>query len=236
MREALLSAIGLATACYQPALPSGVPCSQSGECPRGEACMAGVCGSAGTGEIDARPGADVIVIGADKSQVRDTELWKDWPTDNYGSQDHFSVDDSESGVVAFDLTAVPPGRVPIKAVLRVVTADDASTEGGTVLLYRVRERWDEASATWLLREGNRPWTAPGAGPPSRDTAPVAEFRPRLPFTPYEIEIPVDVVQGWLTDPASNFGLAFVRGTSTRHVHISTRETDQWSTLALELGP
>lgn len=236
MRGALLSAIGLATGCYQPVVPSGVPCSQSGECPRGESCVAGVCSGAGAGEPDAPPGSAMIVVGADRSQVRDTELWGDWPSDNYGNQDHFSVDDSESGVVAFDLSAVPPGRVPVKAVLRVVTADDASTEGGTVLLYRMRESWDEATATWMLREANRPWTAPGAGPPSRDAAPIAEFRPRLPFTAYEIEIPAEVVQGWLADPASNFGLAFVRGTSTRHVHISTRETDQWSTLTLELRP
>jgi hypothetical protein len=244
MRGALVVAIVLVAACYQPAIPSGVRCSQSGECPRGEACVAGVCGGAGeidAGPIDARPidapaGSTVIVVGADRSQVRDTELWVAYPNANYGDQDHFSVDDNESGVLAFDLSAVPAGLVPVKATLRVVTTDAASSDGGTVLLYRVLESWDEATATWMLRSANQSWSSSGATPPSRDAAPIAEFRPREELTPYEIAIPVDVVKGWLAAPASNFGLAFVRGTSTRHVHIATRETGLWSTLTLELRP
>jgi hypothetical protein len=236
MRGALLLAIGCAAACYQPSIPSGVQCSQSGDCPVGQECVAGVCD--GTGgvdfEVDAPAGSTVVTIGKDRSQLRDTELWNDYPNANYGDQDHFSVDFEESGVVAFDLSSVPPGLVPVKATLRVVTTDDASTDGGTVVLYRVLESWDEGTATWVQRAANTAWTGRGATPPSRDPAPVAEFRPRQPLTPYEIDIPVDVVKGWLADPASNFGLAFVRGTSTRHVHIATRETGLWSTLTLEL--
>jgi hypothetical protein len=38
------------------------------------------------------------------------------------------------------------------------------------------------------------------------------------------------------DPATNFGLGFVRGTSTQHVPIATRETGLGSTLTLELRP
>jgi hypothetical protein len=234
MRGTLLSALVLAGACYQPAIPSGVRCSQAGDCPGGQACVAGVCG--GASEADAPPGSTVIVVGADRSQVRDTEIWRAYPNDNYGDQDHFSVDDNESGVVAFDLSAVPAGLVPVRAMLRVVTADEASSDGGTVLLYRVLESWDEATATWMLRAANQSWTSSGATPPSRDAAPIAEFRPRATLTPYEVEIPADVVKGWLADPASNFGLVFVRGTSTQHVHIATRETGLWSTLTLELRP
>ena len=231
MRGALLTAIVCAAGCYQPAVPAGGRCSQSGDCPAGQECVAGICGGM---DIDAIPGSTVIVIGADRSQVRDTELLRDFPDDNYGEQDHFSVDDSESGMLAFDLSAVPPGLTPVKATLRVVTFDEASPDGGTVLVYRVLESWDERTATWRQRSADRQWTGHGATPPSREPAPIAELRPRQPFTPYEIEIPVDVVKGWLVDPASSFGLAFVRGTSTRHVHIATRETGLGSTLTLEL--
>ncbi|HWO21775.1 MAG TPA: DNRLRE domain-containing protein [Kofleriaceae bacterium] len=231
MRGALLTAIACAAACYEPAIPAGGRCSQSGDCPADQECVAGICG--GT-DIDPDPGSTVIVVGTDRSQLRDTELLREFPDDNYGDQDHFSVDDFESGVLSFDLSAVPPGLVLVKAALRVVTFDEASPDGGTVLVYRVLESWDERTATWRQRSANSQWTGDGASPPSRDPEPVAELRPRQPFTPYEIELPPDVVKGWLADPASNFGLTFVRGTSTRHVHIATRETGQWSTLTLEL--
>jgi hypothetical protein len=248
MRGALLSAVILAAACYRPTIPSGVPCSTAGDCPGGEACVAGVCGGVEPGAdapgadapADAPPGSTVVVVGADKSQLRDTEVWLVNPTTNYGAQDHFSVDLSETGLVWFDvvgaLAAVPPGLGVAKATLRVVTTDHSSTDGGTVVLYRVLESWDESTATWKMRTADKAWTSEGATPPSRDTVPVAELRPNQNLTPFEVGIPVEVVNGWRADPATNFGLAFVRGTSTQHVHIATRETGLWSTLTLELRP
>jgi hypothetical protein len=246
MRGALLSSVMLAAACYQPAIQSGVPCSQSGDCPGGEACVAGVCGGTVTGpdapdamidaQIDAPPGSTVFVAGADKGQLRDTELFADFPNDNYGDQDHFSVDDTEVGLVSFDLSGAPGGRTLVKATLRIVTTDDADEGGGTVRVYRMLESWTEAGATWTMRTAAEAWATPGAGPPSREVAPIATFSPDKVRTSYEVELPVDLVRAWLAQPASNFGLAFVRGTSTQHVHMGTRETAAWSKLTLELRP
>lgn len=242
MRGALLPAVVLTAACYQPAIPGGVPCAASGDCPGGAACVAGVCGGPGPGldaadpPIDTPPGSTVIVVGMDRSQLRDTEVWKVNPSTNYGDQDHFSVDDGESGLLAFDLSGVPAGGAIARATLRVVTTDQASTDDGTVLLYRVLESWDEADATWMMRTTNAPWTSTGATPPSRETTPIAELRPNQKLTPFEVALPVDVIEGWRAAPATNFGLAFVRGTSTQHIHIATRETGLASTLTLELRP
>jgi len=240
MRGAFLPAVVLTAACYQPAIPGGVPCAASGDCPGGAACVAGVCGGRGLDAadppIDTPPGSMVVVVGMDRAQLRDTEVWKVNPTTSYGDQDHFSVDDGETGLLAFDLAGVPAGIAIARATLRIVTTDQASTDGGTVLLYRVLERWDEAAATWMMRTTTDAWTSSGATPPAREPAPLAELRPNQKLTPFEVALPVDVIEGWRAAPATNFGLAFVRGTSTQHVHIATRETGLASTLTLELRP
>jgi hypothetical protein len=65
VRKALLGLIWI-TACYSPRVSSNVPCSASGECPTGQACVAGFCvdpggegpdgGSPDAGSPDAPPG------------------------------------------------------------------------------------------------------------------------------------------------------------------------------------
>jgi hypothetical protein len=247
MRAALTSAAWvLAAACYQPAIPAGVPCSESRECPGGQACIQNVCGGPATTPDapapsdgpapDVPPGTTVIVVGADKSQLRDTELWDEEPNVGHGDDNHFSVDDAERGLVKFLFGAVPPGAKVAKATLKLVTFDEASEDGGTVLVYRMREDWSEGEATWFERRAGEPWSTAGAGPPARDTVHVAEVRPQQIATPYETELPPQLVQEWIDQPQLNFGIAIVRGTSVQHVHMRTRETGAWSTLTLELRP
>jgi hypothetical protein len=87
-----------------------------------------------------------------------------------------------------------------------------------------------------MRTAADPWATPGADPPSRASAPIATLSPDKVGMAYDVELPVDVVRAWLAEPASNFGLAFVRGTSSQHVHVGSRETSAWSKLTLELRP
>ncbi len=246
MRGALLTAVMLAAACYQPQVPSGVRCSASGDCPGGEPCVAGVCGGADPGQdapvapdappIDAPPGTTVIVVGGDKSQLRDTEVASYDPGVNFGDDNHFSVDTPEVGLLWFDLSGVPGGLTVVKATLQLTTRDDADEAGGTVLVYRVLEAWNEAEVTWMSRTAGALWTSPGAGPPSREAAPLAELRPNQEFAPFDVALPASLVQAWLAEPTKNHGLALVRGTSNQHVHFGSRESPAWSKLTLELRP
>lgn len=230
MRSVLLPVSLLAAACYQPAVPSGVPCSQSGDCPGGEACVVGVCG----GEEELPPGTMVFVAGEDRAELRDTEIWREAPNASHGDQDHISVDDEELSLVAFDLTGVPAGLTLVKATLKVVTTDEADEAGGTVLVHQMLEAWSERDANWGRRMEGTPWSGVGAGPPSRQPAPLAELRPNRTNRPFSVELPVEVVRAWIADPAANHGLTLVRGTSAQHVHFGSRETDAWTTLTLEL--
>lgn len=245
-------AVGLVLlgACYQPTPPTGVPCSTQGDCPGEQACVAGVCG--GTLEVDAPVALDapidgfipsdapidapnqIVMIGG--NQIRDTEIWIDFPTTNYGGQGHLSVDDMETSLVWFDLTSLSSNAVVVSATLRVMVTDFAATNAGTVLVHRMREAWVESEATWAIRATGQAWSIAGARPPARDNAAIATLQPAALMTAYDVALPAAMVQEWITQPASNYGLAFVRGTTLQHVHFGSREGGNGGTLRVELQP
>jgi hypothetical protein len=57
VRHSSLALLGLVLAgCYAPAVPFGVPCSPTGECPLGQACVAGQCTLATGAQVDGAVG------------------------------------------------------------------------------------------------------------------------------------------------------------------------------------
>ena len=221
--------------CYNPTVGAGAPCTTSNECPGDLQCVGRVCGGTVDAFVPPMPdgsadaaldGATVqqVVLGDNIAELRDAEIWNDFPTTNYGSGDHFSVDLNESGLLWFDLTAIGTNKTVLSAKLVITVADAADEGGGTVLIHRLREAWIESEATWSVRATNQAWSVNGARPPSSDAAPVAMFSPAAVTTAYDVTLPTSLVQAWVADPATNYGLVFVRGTSLEHVHIRTRET------------
>lgn len=235
----------LLASCYEPTIQSGTPCVDSSECPNGVQCIANVCGGTerDAGRADDAPDAFVVpfdganvtlTIGANASQLRDTEIWVEDPNTNFGGDDHFSVDNNELGLVWFDLTSISTSTVVVSAVLELHVADEASEDAGTVEVYRMREAWEERGATYVDRTPNQAWSATGAQPPSRDETPLATAMPSQINSDRQVVFPAGVVQTWISNPAENFGIAVVRGTSMQHVHFGSRESGKWTTLTLEL--
>lgn len=76
----------------------------------------------------------------------------------------------------------------------------------------------------------------GAGSPdSSDATAVGSFIPMAIDTAYDIALPIDMVQEWIDDPTINFGLLFLPGTATEHVHIATREAGAaWAKLSVDV--
>jgi hypothetical protein len=238
--------------CYQPAVPSGVPCTSGGECPAAQACVEGVCGGTpgapdaptapppdAPTAVDAAPDAPrvLLTIGTDPAHVRDTSISGDAPGDNFNLTDHTSVDAVETTLLWFDVTSVDANAAVVGATLRVTTADFAAADGGTVLVHRLREAWVEGEATWLARSTGLAWSETGALPPARDAAAIASLQPAALTTAYDIALPVELVQAWIDDPANNHGVALVRGTATGHVHLATREIAVGSSrLVIEIAP
>jgi hypothetical protein len=241
MRWAVLCTLA---GCYNPKPAPGAPCESSNECPSFQPCVANVCGgteaAADAGHDAPRdapsdaPNVVEVVIGTDKEELRDTEIWGANPGTNYGGVNQFGIDDSESGLLWFDLTQVPTNKTVVSATLAVTTSNDADKGGGTVTIHRLREAWVENEATWVARASTQSWSASGARPPASDEAVLASFSPDAVETAYAIALPPALVQDWVSDPLTNFGIVFVRGTSTQHVHIHTRESTTWSRLVLEI--
>lgn len=239
--------------CYQPKFGTGAPCETSGDCPADQACVGLVCGgslgedagplptdaspgdAAADGPIDAPPPA-MVVIGANASQMLDTEIWGDNPGTNYGAQNHMSIDETESSLVWFEATVIPAQATVMSATLRVRTSDEAASDGGTVTVHRLREAWAETEATWLARASGQPWSLSGARPPARDLAAVASFSPDAVDTTFTVALPASLVQDWVARPAMNFGVILIRGTTSQHVHFRTKESGAWSTLTVVYQP
>ena len=232
--------ITLAAACYRPTIQPGAPCNVDNDCPGDQKCIGLVCGGSfdapppptdSEALVDAPPDAppdaawQQIVIGDNANEVRDTEIWIDFPMQNMGTDNHVSVDLNESGLFWFDLTSVDADLTVVKATLTVKVSDSADEGGGTVTIHRLREAWVEGEATWVARATNQAWSVAGARPPTAsDNATLATFSPAATETSYDIQLPPSLIEDWTNDPALNFGLLFVRGTSLQHVHIHSRES------------
>jgi hypothetical protein len=236
--------------CYQPAFPSGAACAVDADCPGGQPCVGNVCG--GSARPDAPPDAAVtpdapldpdaplpppvtFTIGDTADEVFDTELLEGQNTP-IGDLDHNSVDTDDHALIRFNLTQIASGTV-LSAELVIRTFDEASEDGGTVLVHRMREAWSEDTATFVNRIDTTPWTGgPGAAPPSRDAVSIASFAPNAINTDYRVALPNDMVQAWIDEPSINFGIIIVRGTSTQHVHFRTRENAPSARLIVEVQP
>jgi hypothetical protein len=201
--------------------------------------------------IDAPPVLDVTDATdpgiRELAAVADTFVQDTNGGDNFGGDVAIGIDGAVSsgshvvGLVRFDLTSIPEGSALGSApVLRLCTTDDP-LNAGSATLYRVLEDWtegigvrnvdqtgDPGEANWTLRQTGTAWTTVGVGSPgSRDPTPAtvgaATFAPALPDTTYSVNLEMAIVQGWIDDPTTNFGLAIVPSTDAGGAFFVSRQ-------------
>jgi len=149
--------------------------------------------------------------------THDTTLDRGQSTSNYGADDALQCDggfNPKVGLLQFDLVALPSTVTVVSATLRVYTESDVTT--ATVGVFQVMEAWDEGmenmapgAANWTDRQPGVAWMGSGASPPSRAQASMTSFVPATASAAYDLALDPGVVQGWIADPATNFGVAFV---------------------------
>src|SRR5262249_20882180 len=109
-----------------------------------------------------------------------------------------------TAMIRADLSTIPTTATVQSVVLHIWVSSDV---GDTVSLFQMLEAWDEANARWIERAPGMNCSAAGAAPPSRATMSLATLTPDVTFTEQTATLPTTVVQGWVTTPATNFGLA-----------------------------
>lgn len=131
------------------------------------------------------------------------------PAANSGAISNLDVGAGYTSLLQFDLTALPAGTTPAqiaRATLRLFS--NRVDTAGTVRLQGISSAWGEYSVTYA--------TLP----------PIASSSASVPITQAGTYVSVDVtafVQGWLTNPASNNGIAL---TSTDAVaQFDSKEND-----------
>jgi hypothetical protein len=188
------------------------------------------------GTPDARPLQAVTIVIDEPALIRDTYVYDAEPNENFGDSSQASVDSEpgESTLLWFDVSSAPADAQVVSATLTIRTDDEASEDGGTVVVYELLQAWSESDATFILAAPGSPWLTSGARPPSRATVVIGSFAPAAVQTPYTVALDPATVEGWLADEASNLGIILVRGTSMQHVHLYTRESAFTPTLELDL--
>ncbi|HUS65797.1 MAG TPA: DNRLRE domain-containing protein [Kofleriaceae bacterium] len=184
-------------------------------------------GASGDASVDERPPEQdagppppeeiVTVLGA--GNMVDTYVRLANPTFNYGVTTNFCADttgDDRRILMRFDVSDVGAATVK-KATLRLWTGtsvNDYSTQLYTA--YEMLEAWSEGTqsaaagvASWNQRSTNTAWKTAGAGLGSRDDAAIGSFTPAVIDSEYTVEIDPAVVNGWVADAASNFGIVIL---------------------------
>jgi hypothetical protein len=150
----------------------------------------------------------------------------DGQTNNSGTGDHTSVDlgTTEVGLYRFNISVIPTGSTVISARVELSTANDGNIyQAGQAQLFRLLEQWDETTVTAVMRNATDAWTTANANAPgSRDPTPIGSFTPTAENR-YMINLPVAVVQGWVTNPATNCGFVVDTANSTGHLHLASKE-------------
>lgn len=228
------AAVWAGSACGFDGRSADYACSVPADCRPGRTCDQGWCvdttGDGGVpdaaptsdGGPDAAIGATVTEFGegpsADVSGVT-ADAWLNSSSNsfNYGADDVLRLDRSpdQNGLLRFDLASLAPGTAIVAVEVRMWTESGFGNDG-VVQLFPVTEAWDEGdsdglpgAASWNERVPLTQWLGRGATGASRSTTLSDDAPARLDGAELIFAIPAAVVQGWVDDPATNFGWVLV---------------------------
>ncbi|MHA2132128.1 MAG: DNRLRE domain-containing protein, partial [Promethearchaeota archaeon] len=149
------------------------------------------------------------------------------PNTNYGSGNQLSADGSpqESTLLFWDLTSIPVGSNIQSAVITLNVTGKSSDE---YEFYPMQRTWIESEATWDEYAIGQSWEISGAdGTADRSSMVMGSIT--APATGnYTISLNtagVAVVQSWVDDPSSNYGIIIMDYINASDgLDINSRET------------
>lgn len=142
----------------------------------------------------------------------DAYIHADAKTTNYGASASLVVSGrpDEAALLKWDLSSIPAGSTLQSAMLTINVTD---TSVNTYEIYELKRSWTESQATWKVAANKTNWQAVGAqGALDIGSTVLGTVNP-VPYDPTAIGLRsvtlnaagLAIVQGWLNNPASNFG-------------------------------
>ena len=127
-------------------------------------------------------------------------------------------------LLVWDISAIPADAVLESAYFQLEVTNVST---GAYTCYSLLKAWQESQATWNLAASASPWgTAGAAGISDRGTQALCTVTaPALgPLTVNFTQAGLDLVQSWISDPASNRGLIIANPSTTDGADFHSRES------------
>ncbi len=140
----------------------------------------------------------------------DTQLNSAAATTNYGGSPTLNVSGSSSALLDFNISTILPAGTTSAQVLKakLIVFPDAVTKAGTIDVYQVTSAWGEGSVTYATK-------------PTINTTAVTSASVSY-ANEYVVLNVTPLVQSWVTNPASNFGVE-LQGVLTANVTLDSKE-------------
>jgi hypothetical protein len=159
--------------------------------------------------VSASAFATPVVIAPDEAASKDTFIYSAIPSFNFGTRDYLGASVESSGVhtttslIQFDVAGQSVAaneaatlsiyvRTSAGTPFAAVSSEPSAAAPVTVDIYRITSAWNETTTTWATR-------------PTTEASPVASFVASGVEQYYSADLTA-LVQSWIADPASNFGI------------------------------
>jgi len=160
------------------------------------------------------------------TETRDAGIKSDQPDKNYSAnsslQLHGTLD--RAALLKWDLSEIPAGN-RVQSVTLAVNALDRSRS--VYQVYAVKRDWAEDQVTWNSAAAGDPWEIPGVQGGSDRGSEVLGTITAPATGPVTVEFNaagVALVQSWIDDPATNFGVVLQNYDNTDGLKFSSRES------------